>query len=72
MVQYLCYAGPDIAFSLYRQVFEARDLEAVFAEGFGAAGYGAGGGARGEDALDAGIAHFVVAFWVDFEDHVGV
>lgn len=35
-------------------------------------GDGAGGGAGGEDAVDAGGAHFVVAFWVDEELEGGV
>lgn len=51
------------------QVFERLPAEAGFAEGAGAAGDGAGGRAVGEDAVDAGFAHFVVAFRVHEEAH---
>lgn len=51
------------------EVFERLAAETGFAQSAGAAGDGAGGGAVGEDAVDAGFAHFVVAFGVHEEAH---
>ena len=54
------------------QVSEERFTEALFAQGFPAVRYGTRGGPGGEDAVHAGGAHFVVAFWVDEELEGGV
>lgn len=64
-------APSDVDFTFDLEVFEGLLPEALQAEGAGAAGYGTRGGALGEDAVDARFAHFVVAFWVDEEAHVG-
>lgn len=47
-------------------------MEPFLTQGFAAVGNGAGRGAGGEDTVDAGGAHFVVAFWVDEELEGGV
>lgn len=47
-------------------------MKPFLTQGFAAVGNGAGGGAGGEDAVDTGGAHFVVAFWVDEELEGGV
>ena len=44
----------------------------VLAKRLAAACDGARGGTGGEDAVDARLAHLVVAFWVDQEAHVRV
>ena len=53
-------------------VIKGLFAETGFAEGACAAGDGAGGRAGAEDAVNAGFAHFVVAFGVDEEAHRGV
>lgn len=53
-------------------VVKGLPAEPVLAQGLAAAGDGAGGGSGGEDAVDARLAHFVVAFRVDEEAHVRV
>ena len=65
-------AAPDVDLAFDLQVLERLPPEADLAEGAGAAGNGAGGRAVGEDAVDAGFAHFVVAFRVHEETHGGV
>ncbi len=65
-------AAADVDLALDLEVVKGLAAEAGFAEGAGATGDGAGGGAVGEDAVDAGFAHFVVAFRVHEEAHRGV
>ena len=66
---HLLDARPDVAVALDAQVLEARHLELVLAQSLAAPRDGAGSGPGGEDALDAGVAHLVVALRVDHEDH---
>ena len=47
-------------------------MKAFLSEGFAAVRNGTGGRAGGEDTVDAGGAHFVVAFWVDEELERGI
>jgi len=47
-------------------------VEALLAQSFPAVRHGTGGRAGGEDAVNAGRAHFVVAFWVYEELEGGV
>ncbi len=54
-----------VDFTLYLEVAEEGFVEAFLAKGFAAVGDWTGCWAGGEDAVDAGGAHFVVTFWVD-------
>ena len=72
LVEDLGDASPDVDLAFDLQVFEGLFAETLFSEGAGAAGDGAGRGAVGEDPVDAGLAHFVVAFGVYEEAHIGV
>ena len=66
------YPAPYVHLALYLQVLKRLFSEFVLPECSSAAGDRAGSGASREDAVDAGLAHLVVAFWVDEEAHVGV
>ena len=59
----------DVALALDGQVLELGLPELVAAQRLAAAGDRAGGGPGGEDALDARVAHLVVALRVDEEAH---
>lgn len=62
----------DINFPLYLYIIKGLLAEALFPECTGTPCNRARGGALGEDAVDTRLAHFVVAFWVDEEAHIGV
>ena len=65
-------SSPDVDFALYLDVFESLLAETLLAQGASTAGDWARGGTLGEDAVDAGLAHLVVAFRVHEEAHVRV
>lgn len=66
------HAPPDVHLSLNSNVLKGLLAKAVLAEGFAASSDGATSRARGENSVHAGLAHLVVAFWVDEESHVRV
>lgn len=63
------YALSDIDLALYVDVFEGLFSELVLAEGAVTARNGTFVWAMGEDAVHTGLAHLVVAFWVDQKAH---
>lgn len=62
----------NVNFPLYLYIVEGLLAETLFPECAGTPCDWAGGGALGEDPVDTRLAHFVVAFWVDEEAHIGV
>lgn len=66
------HTPPDIHFSLNSNVFKGLLAEAVLSEGLAASSDGAASWARREYSVDAGLAHLVVAFWIDEKSHVRV
>jgi hypothetical protein len=65
-------SAPYVDFALDFQVLECLGAEFGFSKRTGASGDWTGRGAVAEYSVDARLAHFVVAFWIDFELHVGV
>jgi hypothetical protein len=66
------HAPPNVHLSLNSNVLEGLLAKAVLAEGLAASSDGAASRTRGENSVHAGLAHLVVAFWVDEESHVRV
>lgn len=62
----------DVNFPFYLYIFKGLLAETLFPECAGTPCDRARAGALGEDAVDARLAHFVVAFWVDEEAHIAV
>jgi hypothetical protein len=63
---------PDVALPFDLDIGKSLSLELGLSEGAAAAGYGARGWPMGENAVDAGFAHAVVAFGVDEKPHLRV
>lgn len=66
------YSPPDINFALNVDVVKGLLAEPLFPQRASTPGDRTRGRTLGEDAVDARLAHFVVAFRVDEEAHVGV
>jgi hypothetical protein len=66
------HAPSNIHFSLNSNILKGLLAKAVLAEGLTTSGDGAASGSRGEYSVDAGLAHLVVAFWVDEKSHIRV
>ena len=67
-----CYPPPDVHLPLNLDVVKGLFAELLLPQRPVAARHGARRGPVGEDAVDARLAHLVVALRVDQEAHVGV
>lgn len=63
---------PNVDLPFDTDILKGLLSESVLAQRLVATGYRTGRGSRREDAVHAGLAHFVIAFWIDEEPHVRV